>query len=237
MSEDPSQRLNEAREAFSEKNYPVALEHYQWFFDNAIEIDRAYYGVRLSYCLDEWADLGAVYPPALEVLSNLKNRTLSEFRASQKRQTFHEFSSICEYLNCNQEAYEEFLSVRSANIDFSHKLFSLVYEYCASEKLWDLCREYLGNGYKRYERSIESFDHLIEFSKKREGKQRAAIHDDALEAFKREVLWILDMLSYINAPGEYESAISKVKEDLKAREYEALFSEINNKRSTESYKI
>jgi hypothetical protein len=68
----PCQRdaLDNARAAFKHGDYPEALRQYDYFFDHALDDDpAALYGVRLSYCLDEWAKLGEKYPPALESLS------------------------------------------------------------------------------------------------------------------------------------------------------------------------
>lgn len=226
MDEDPSKILAEARNAFKDERYAESLEKYKWFYDNSIKIDESYYGVRLSYCLGEWAELGMVYPGALTELNKLKESTLEYFEKSQKRRSFHEYSSICEVLNCQKETYDRFLEVREKNKEFSHKLFTFVYEYCASQKMWDLCREYLGNGFSQYKSSLETFDHIMKFADEKGGKLGVSIYKDGIDAFKREVSWVLDMLAYIDAPEEYNSAISKIESDLKERGYEELFSEI-----------
>ncbi|SJL84203.1 hypothetical protein [Vibrio palustris] len=226
MDQDPGEMLGNARKAFKEKRYVESLENYKLFYDNAIEIDRSYYGVRLSYCLGEWAELGTQYPDALTELIKLKESTLSDFEKNQSRQSFHEYSCICKVLNCDEDTFDQFLVVRETNIDLSHKVFRFVYEYCASNRKWDLCREYLGNGLKQYKRSLETFDHMMEFAAEKEGDLSESIYKDGIAAFKREVLWILDMLAYIDEPDEYNSAISKIETDLKERGHGQLYSEI-----------
>jgi hypothetical protein len=229
MDKDPGQVLDNARKAFKEERYVESLENYKWFYDNAIEIDRSYYGVRLSYCLGEWAELGARYPDALSELTNLKERILSNFQQSQRRQFFHEYSSICRVLKCEEETFQQFLQVRETNKDFSHEIFTFVYEYCASKKKWDLCREYLGNGFEKYKRSLETFDHMMEFAAAKKGELGESIYKNGVAVFIREVLWILEMLAYIDAPDEYSSAILKIETDLKERGYGQLYSEIYEK--------
>ncbi|MCG8670506.1 MAG: hypothetical protein MI867_13900 [Pseudomonadales bacterium] len=226
MNSDPGEVLNKARKAYQDRDYPAALENYQWFYHNSLDIDQSYYGVRLSYCLDEWAALGKEFPRAANALTRLKEDTLSHFSNTKSRKAFHEYSSICEYLECEDEVFEQFLTVRSSDKDLAEKLFTFVYEYCASKEMWDLCREYIGNGYDQYKKSLETFDHMIEFAEKKTGELGDSIYRDAVMAIKRETLWILNMLNCINAPGEYQSAISKIESDLRVRGRESIFKEI-----------
>ena len=223
MEIDPGDVLDEARRAFDKKDYQLALEKYQWFYENALSIDEAYYGVRLSYCLGEWARLAQEYPNALETLTALKERTLSDFKKSHSRQTFHEYASICEYLGCPDEVFENFRAFHETDKDLSFKLFPFVYEYCATRGWWDICREYLGNGYDRYRQSLETFDYMREVAVEKNGDTQDSILTDAKMMFERDILWILNMLSHIDAPNEYESAISRIKSDLIEREHEEFF--------------
>ena len=65
----PIEVLATARSAARNGDYPLALDRFEWFFDHALEEDPAsFYGVRLSYCVSEWARVGQTYPPALRRL-------------------------------------------------------------------------------------------------------------------------------------------------------------------------
>lgn len=226
MGSDPGEVLSEARTAFKNNDYPTALEKYQWFYDNALDIDRSYYGVRLSYCLGEWAELGKEFPEAMESLINLKESTLLEFSISNSRQAFHEFASICKYLDCQKEVFEQFQKVHNTDKDLSEKIFRFIYEYCASNEMWEICREYIGNGYEQYKKAIEKFDHIRKFAEEKTADVGDSIFKHEVESLKREILWILDMLHFINSPGEYESAMSKIESDLKERGREDIYREI-----------
>lgn len=223
MSSDPSEVLAAARKAYKDKDFPAALENYQWFYNNALDIDQSYYGVRLSYCLGEWANLGKVYPRAADALQRLKEEALLEFLDTKSRKVFHEYSGICECLGCNEEVFKQFIAIHDSDKDLAEKLFTFVYEYCASNEMWDLCREYLGNGYDQYKKSLEMFDHMMKVAERKSGKIGESIYADAILAIKREILWILNML---NSPEEYDSAISKIKSDLRERGHENIYEEI-----------
>ncbi|MDX1982468.1 MAG: hypothetical protein SFV51_19490, partial [Bryobacteraceae bacterium] len=64
MTEDPRQILAGARLDARQGDYAEALQKYLWFHHHALEHDMALSGVRLSYALNEWWELGKAYPPA-----------------------------------------------------------------------------------------------------------------------------------------------------------------------------
>ncbi|MFZ6799187.1 hypothetical protein [Undibacterium sp. Di24W] len=225
METDPGKVLDEAREAACNKDYPIALDRYRWFYDNALRLNESYYGVRLSYCLMEWARLGQEFPPALEALISLKERTLSAFRASKSRRSFHEFASICQVLSCSEEAYQEFRVV--SDKELSASLFRHVYRYCASNGMLDICREYLDNGYSQYREALELLDHMLNFSNEQaEGEARESLLHTGVVEFKREISWLLAMLRHAQALDEYESAMTVLESDLRERKLETVFLEI-----------
>jgi hypothetical protein len=225
METDPSKVLNEARDAARNKDYPSALERYRWFYDNALLHDESYYGVRLSFCLTEWARLGQEFPPASEALISLKEKTLSVFRASNSRQSFRELASICQVLSCSEEAYQEFRNV--SDKELSASLFRSIYEYCASNAIWDICREYLGNGSSQYKEALELLDDMLKFSNEQvEDEARESLLDSGVLGFKRDVAWLLAMLRHAHAFDEYDAAMTVLKSDLRQRKLEAVFLEI-----------
>lgn len=223
---NPGDVLQEARQAVTDNEFATALDKYQWFYYNSIKIERSYYGVRLSYCLFEWARLGQSYPAAMQALNSLKNNTLDNFRESSSRESFHEFSAIVRALETPEEAFDVFIQVHETNKELAVKLFTFVYEYCAAKKYWGLCREYIGNGYKQYKEAIESFDHLMEFAHSREEEHGELMRSQAITAIKNDVLWILNMLIHVNEKEEYESALSRIEADLKSRDANDIYNDI-----------
>ncbi len=229
MKVSPGEVLKQAREAHSQKEYALSLEKYKWFYENALDIDESFYGVRLSYCLDEWAELAKEYPLAKEELVKLKDVSLENFKSNQSHQAFHEYSSISEYLNCFDEVLQTFQLIQEQDEELASKVFSLVYQSFAEKKNWDVCRKYLGNGYKKYTVTLDIFDHMIKFAQESSGEEKVEIISDAELTFEREVLWLLEMLDYIDAPSEFDSAINKIGIDLKQRKKTKLYKRIMRK--------
>jgi len=98
-SERPDRRLKEAVAAARAGRYEDALSGYTWFHEHALEHDRAFYGVRLSFALASWMELAQVYPPALAALRHVRDRKAALLLAGRgTRETFHDVESINERL-------------------------------------------------------------------------------------------------------------------------------------------
>ncbi len=76
MTDDPLQTLRDARDAARRGAHAEALEKYLWFHHHALEHRPSLTGVRLSYAISEWVELGNAYPPAREALESIQNNNL-----------------------------------------------------------------------------------------------------------------------------------------------------------------
>ena len=61
---NPDKILREAQDDARAGRYPDALAKHVWFHENALTYAPAMYGVRLSFALSYWVNLGNLYPPA-----------------------------------------------------------------------------------------------------------------------------------------------------------------------------
>ncbi|MCU7937268.1 MAG: hypothetical protein KZQ99_20735 [Candidatus Thiodiazotropha sp. (ex Dulcina madagascariensis)] len=229
MEIDPGDILQEARVAFSDKKYSLSLEKYRWFFDNALKIKKSYYGVRLSYCLSEWADLGNSYPPALDYLIKQKELSLKTFKETKSCGQFHEYSRICDALDCPNEPVEVFLEIASVDKALSDKIFKFVYEELARQSQWVICREYMGNGYNQYKEILELFDACVQGGKRKGGDQGEGIINSSIERTVEELLWILRMQAFAKANDEIQSALGRIKHDYGKRGYVQIYDQVSKK--------
>ena len=103
---DAQARLDAASELAGDGQYEAALREFQWFHDHALEHDPSLYGVRLSYALYAWADLGQDYPPALDALEAVRQRDMALLLAGQgKRGLFHDVVAINDELGKSEETH------------------------------------------------------------------------------------------------------------------------------------
>jgi hypothetical protein len=70
---DPNTILQEATADTRAKRYKVALAKHVWYFNNALHISPSQFGVRLSFALSYWKELGEAYPPAMATLRSIRD--------------------------------------------------------------------------------------------------------------------------------------------------------------------
>ena len=125
MADDPRQVLRDARNAVQQGAYSEALEKYVWFHRHALEHNPALYGVRLSYAVSEWIELGEVYPPAREALESIQDanrRSLQD--GSQDARLFHDFAAINERLGRDEPTSGVFAAIAERDPEFAKNCFS-----------------------------------------------------------------------------------------------------------------
>lgn len=164
----PRQRdaLDKARAAFRDGDYPAALRHYDYFFDHALDDDPvALYGVRLSYCLDEWVQLGEKYPLALKALIEKKNDALVLFERSRDPERFHDFVAISKNLNAGDEPTHRFMAYHASDRELAGSIVRFIWDGLISAKQWEVCGSYLADPCERYDEELRKFDGILETKK------------------------------------------------------------------------
>jgi len=141
---DPGTVLNRGRDAFSAGRYQEALDDFIWFHDNALQHDRAYYGVRLSFAIANWKDLADVYPPAREALESVRSRAAATLRAgSGNRELFHDFKSINRELKEVRETYDLFRELWTSHPELAKECRDLAVEAIVDAGDFDLASKCL----------------------------------------------------------------------------------------------
>jgi hypothetical protein len=141
---EPDKILDEARADFCAERYEDALAKHVWFFQNALKYDLALYGVRLSFALSDWVELGSVYPPALEKLKSVRDEAGKNVReGSAVRGNFHDFASINEYLGEDDKTKELFIWLDSNAHNLAEDVFDLALPALIKAKEYNLCGKYI----------------------------------------------------------------------------------------------
>src|SRR5215469_5250342 len=126
---DPRAVLRDARLCVKSRDYAAALEKYKWFHEHALDTDRSLVGVRLSYAISEWADLGEVYPPALRALEDVREaKSASLMKGNDDSSLFHDVSSIDHALGQVERTRDMFKLIAETNRGFAEKCFPVALE-------------------------------------------------------------------------------------------------------------
>lgn len=140
----PQAILDEAEADAGAKRYENALAKHVWYHENALKIEPAQYGVRLSFALSAWVKLGELYPPALEKLRSVRDKDESSIREGEISEgLFHELAAISEYLGEDTKTTQLFVWLDQNKPDFAKSVYSVAQPSLIRAKKFDLCGKYL----------------------------------------------------------------------------------------------
>ena len=126
---DPVVVLDRGRAAFFAGRYPQALADFAWFHEHALRLDRAYYGVRLSFALGYWKELADAYPPALEALEAVRAGAARALLGGEgDRALFHDVVAIDRMLGRPRDTHELFRTLWTARPDLARACRDLAVE-------------------------------------------------------------------------------------------------------------
>jgi hypothetical protein len=139
---NPEQIFQQAREDTAARRYPEALAKRLWFHRHALA--PAFAGVRLSYALYDWMLLAAVYPPALEALTALRDeceKMLSEGHGG--RDEFIDCAAINRVLDQEERTFELFQRLNDEQPELAAAVFDVARPALVRAKAYRLCRRFL----------------------------------------------------------------------------------------------
>lgn len=118
MSQTAHDRLHAAELMALQGRHAEALREFIWFHEHALEESPALCGVRLSFALGYWTELGKVYPPARQALEAQRDKHLAALLdGSGGKAAFHDIASINDHLGCLDQTYQVFLALLARDPD------------------------------------------------------------------------------------------------------------------------
>jgi tetratricopeptide (TPR) repeat protein len=140
---DPHKILREADEDARRGKYEAALKKYQWFHRNALDIEPALAGVRLSFALSAWRRLGGAYPPALAALTETRDAALESFKRERREGAFADFVAINRTLGEDSRTAEAFVLLDKEDPEMARQVFGRARPALIKAKEYSLCGKYL----------------------------------------------------------------------------------------------
>lgn len=106
------ERLQSGQGHVAAGRYEEALDEFIWFHENALAERPALCGVRLSFALAYWMDLGNRYPKALTALEEIRDgKTAALLRGELTVDAFRDVAAINEYLGSSSPTYRLYLQL------------------------------------------------------------------------------------------------------------------------------
>lgn len=153
------QVLEDAQLAHQAGDFVNALKFYEHFFDHALDDDPyAYYGARLSHCLDGWGELAEVFPGAKNRLDAKKRETLEAYLEHRDPERFHDYLSICRVLGVEADALEQFLQLHHKEPKSAAKLSKYLWDDLVNAEQWQVCSDLIEQANQKLDELFAVFD-------------------------------------------------------------------------------
>lgn len=191
MTDETEDSNNPAKTAYDdakryarEGKFAEALERHEWFHQHALEYHPACYGVRLSFALSAWKELGEKYPPALESLRLVRDDGNSRLRAGDAAdELFHDVVSINHTLGEDGSTMALFGELEASDGDAAKRRFRYLKEV-AFEKAPDVFLAYTPD-LSAYLVEQRGFYHGLAESRLRMAEKQPKFADSLRKASKR----------------------------------------------------
>ena len=175
--------LQEAQDLMSQGRYEESLQRLIWYHNHSMS-DPAQAGVRNSFALSYWVELGRRYPKAKQALLEVRDHDAQEFAGDRGDfALFMEVSSINHYLDDDDATYALFKSLQQQDKALAQQCYVLAQGLLVQRGEYDLCLSYLGDP----QTAFEHIRHSWEQTKKWEDQQAASRqqHVERLEAMAK----------------------------------------------------
>ena len=152
--------LQEAQDLMSQSRYEESLQRLIWYHDHSLS-DPAQTGVRNSFALSYWVELGRRYPKAKQALLEIRDHDMQEFADGRGDfDLFMEVSSINHYLGDDDPTYRLFQSLQQQDKALAQQCYELVQGLLVQHGEYDLCLGYLGDPQTAFERIRQSWERM-----------------------------------------------------------------------------
>lgn len=201
--------LGEARMDTVAGRYEEALAKHVWFYRNALKIDRAFYGVRLSFALDYWEELAKVYPAAKTKLMEFRDEAEQKVTSRDNvRESFNDFEAINSVLGEDKRTVAVFKSLDKDNAKVAEEVFDLSRPALIKAGEIKLCSKYVDAkiDYPRYKEM-----YLQMMSMEADPEIGGRHTDFAKQSFSNEVTTLVALLVLSDRKTEAETIAADAK--------------------------
>jgi hypothetical protein len=215
------ERLRTARLAAEEGRFAEALNEYIWFHDHVLDDEPSMRGVRLSFALIFWHELGGQYPPARAALQRVRNeKTRILEQGSQDWELFDDVIAINQELGNDEATYDLFCLIHNASPNLAEQCADAAMPAIVKAFDFKLARSYMPDPEKKIECSAATFSHGIEWANRTTPlENQAAIIDVGVRDYANEVGMVVQVVSM---SGETERAELLMEQAISLMESTAL---------------
>lgn len=175
----PSAILQDAERNSTIGQCDVALQQFVWFYENSLKYDEGQRGVRLSFALSAWHELGKRHAPAMEQFESHRDLAEARLRDGEGFNAFLDFTAFNELLGDDERTEAAFLWLREHRLEHAKQAFPVALPALVRLTNHSVCAEFL-NPLEDGQRMLEAYSVTSGLaSTEYEGEERAELQDFA----------------------------------------------------------
>ena len=145
----------------ADKQYQKALEAHEYFFEESKK-SSGMGGVRVSFALSSWAQLGSLYPPALAALKRISDDHKALILSGKGSfNIFQEYQAINSYIDRNDETVQTFLTLDKKFPAQAPEFFLVSKDQLIVANKFDVVKRYYGDPIYEYESIRNSREYAL----------------------------------------------------------------------------
>lgn len=158
-ADDMQQYLVDTNKMIRAGEHKEALERCLWFHEHALEHDPGMSGVRLSFALSYWKNLGEVYPPAKVAMVEVRDRVTKEVTAKTDQfALFQETAALNRTLNEDDKTVALFELIDQTQPKSARQYWFAAKDVVIAAKKYDLAKKYMGTLAEAFDRIKENYN-------------------------------------------------------------------------------
>ena len=157
--------LNAAQSLTDEGSYDDALQHYLWYFDHS-KTDPSQRGVRLSFALSYWIELGRRYPKAKQALIEIRDADTRQFENGGYADLFQEIANINHYLEDDDATVTLFKTIEHRDPQLAQECFGYAESTLLQKCDYATCRKYVGDPQEAFDRILRGWEQMKHFEQR-----------------------------------------------------------------------
>ena len=152
---DPAKVLAEARDLAGKGRYEEALQRHIWYHNHALEYGPSQAGVRLSFALSAWDELGRKYPKARQALMEVRDRGNRELAERGNFALFQEVAAINGCLGTEEDTVALFKRLMQQDAKLAQQCYPVVEDLLVQKGDYALCLSCLPNPEARFNAIVQ----------------------------------------------------------------------------------
>jgi hypothetical protein len=200
-------RLHCAAQAAMAGRYEEALQEYIWFHHHALEENPALRGVRRSFALAYWLQLGEEYPPARQSLMSIRDQKAQQLLDGlEDRELFNDVASINRHAEEESATYRLFVSLRQASPELARNCAGIAMPAILKSGDYELARSYAPDPAASIDRIATKLNNDMQRAKEiPDVERRAARRDAHVRIYAKDVRMLLDIFRETGSCGLAET--------------------------------